>query len=254
MRTLIAGNWKMNGLARDLSEIEAVADAVRASRPPADVLICLPATLVDRAARLASGAIEIGGETCSAEGAGSFTGDVDAEMLRDAGAGAVIVGHSERRQGHGETDAIVAAQAVAARRVDLMAIICIGESNAQRLRGEAPAACDRQIVGSVPADATSSAVVIGYEPLWAVGTGRTATLSEIVDTHAHIRLSLEAHLGLAGKDVRILYGGSVTPENAAEILALPQVGGVLVGGASLHATDFCAIVRAAAAVTASRAM
>jgi len=248
MRALIAGNWKMNGLATHLREIEAIAETAMASRSPADVLLCLPATLVERAARLAAGRIAIGGETCSPECTGPFTGDVSAEMLKDAGASAVIVGHSERRRAHGETNTMVAAQASAARSAGLMAIICIGETKLQRLRGSTAAACGRQIAGSVPTNATSSTIAIGYEPLWAIGTGRPPRLSEIAATHAHIRRSLTAHLGPEGKTVRILYGGSVKPKNAAEILALPEIGGLLVGGASLHARDFDLILQAVGAL------
>jgi len=244
MRPLIAGNWKMNGLATQLREVEAIAKTAITSCPPADVLLCLPATLVERAARLAAGRIAIGGETCSPECAGPFTGDVSADMLKDAGASAVIVGHSERRRARGETNTIVAAQASAARSAGLMAIICIGETNSQRLRGSTAAACGRQIAGCVPMNATSSTIAIGYEPLWAIGTGRPPSLSEIAVTHAHIRRSLTAHLGPEGKTVRILYGGSVKPKNAAEILALPEIDGVLVGGASLHARDFDLILQA----------
>jgi triosephosphate isomerase len=170
-------------------------------------------------------------------------------MLKDAGASAVIVGHSERRQSHGETNAIVAAQASSAQSAGLMAIICIGETKSQRLRGDAAAACGRQVAGSVPMDATSLTIAIGYEPLWAVGTGGTPpTLSEIAETHAHIRQSLTAHLGPQGKKVRILYGGSVNSRNAGQILALPEIGGLLVGGASLHATDFDLILQAVVAL------
>ena len=176
MRPLIAGNWKMNGLAWQLGEIEAIAASVKAKPPFADILICPPATLIARAVQTAAGRIAIGGEDCHTEIAGAFTGDVSAEMLKDAGASAVIVGHSERRQHHGETDAIVAAKAKAARRAGLLAIICIGETKSQRLDGKALSVCGEQIAGSVPEGMTSSAIAIGYEPLWAIGTGRHADL------------------------------------------------------------------------------
>ena len=247
MRPLIAGNWKMHGLAPQLGEIEAIAASVRAAPPFADILICLPATLIARAVQTAGGRIAIGGEDCSAEIAGAFTGDISAEMLKDAGASAVIVGHSERRQHHGETDAIVAAKARAARRAGLLAIICIGETKSQRLDGKALSVCGDQIAGSVPDGMTASAVAIGYEPLWAIGSGHMPTSEEIAEMHAHIRQCLAVRLGTEGKEVRILYGGSVKPSNARDILALPEVGGALVGGASLKAADFEAIFRAVSA-------
>ena len=192
-------------------EIEAVAASVKAKPPYADILICPPATLIARAAQVAAGGIAIGGQNCHTEIAGAFTGDISAEMLKDAGASAVIVGHSERRQHHGETDAIVAAKAKAARRAGLLAIICIGETESQRRDGKALSVCGDQIAGSLPEGMTSSAVAIGYEPLWAIGTGHTPTSEEIVEVHAHIRHCLEARLGAEGKKVRILYGGSVKP-------------------------------------------
>jgi len=247
MRPLIAGNWKMNGLALQLDQIEAVAASVEAEPPFADVLICTPATLIARAALAAAGRIAIGGQNCAAEITGAFTGDVSAEMLGDAGATAVIVGHSERRRLHGETDAIVAAKAKAARRAGLLAIICIGETGSQRRDGKALLVCSDQIANSVPEGMNASAVAIGYEPLWAIGTGRMPTKQEIIEMHAHIRQRLESRLGAEGKKVRILYGGSVKPDNAEEILALAEVGGALVGGASLETADFEAIIRAVCA-------
>ena len=247
MRPLIAGNWKMHGLAPQLGEIDAIAASVRASPPFADILICLPATLIARAVQTADGGIAIGGEDCSTEIAGAFTGDISAEMLKDAGASAVIVGHSERRQHHGETDAIVAAKARAARRAGLLAIICIGETKSQRLDGKALSVCGDQIAGSVPEGMTASAIAIGYEPLWAIGTGHTPTSEQIAEVHATSASALSRVWARKGKEVRILYGGSVKPSNAREILALPEVGGALVGGASLKAADFEAIFRAVSA-------
>jgi triosephosphate isomerase len=244
MRPLIAGNWKMHGLAPQLGEIEAIAASVKATPPFADVLICLPATLIARAVQTVAGRIAIGGEDCSAEVSGAFTGDISAEMLKGAGAAAVIVGHSERRQHHGETDAIVAAKAKAARRAGLLAIICIGETKAQRLGGNALTACGDQITGSVSEGMTASDVAIGYEPLWAIGSGHVPTSDEIAEMHAHIHQCLAARLGPEGKGIRILYGGSVKPSNARDILALPEVGGALVGSASLKAADFEAIIGA----------
>jgi triosephosphate isomerase len=242
MRILIAGNWKMHGMAPQLGEIEAVAASMKATPPTADVLICLPATLIARAVQTAAGRLAIGGEDCSPEIAGAFTGDLSAEMLKDAGASAVIVGHSERRQHHGETDRVVAGKAKAARRAGLLAIICIGETKSQRLAGKTLSVVADQIAGSVPEGTISSGTVIAYEPLWAIGSGHMPTPEEITEVHAHIRARLAAHLGPDGNTVRILYGGSVKPDNAHAILALPDVGGVLVGGASLKAADFEAIV------------
>jgi triosephosphate isomerase len=244
MRPLIAGNWKMHGLAPQLGEIEAIAASVKASPPFSDILICPPSTLIARAVQTAGGQIGIGGQNCSSEPAGAFTGDISAEMLKDAGASTVIVGHSESRQHHGETDAMVAAKAKAAWRAGLLAIVCIGETASQRRDGNALSVCGDQIAGSVPEGITLAANAIGYEPLWAIGTGRSATHEEIANVHAHIRQCLVARFGEEGKKVRILYGGSVKPSNAREILALSEVGGVLVGGESLKATDFEPIFRA----------
>ncbi len=236
MRQLIAGNWKMNGLGAELPQIEALAQALKA--PACDILICPPATLVARAAAAAKGSVvAIGGQDCHAEAAGAFTGDTSAEMLRDAGASAVIVGHSERRQYHGETDAIIAAKAKAAWRAGLLAIVCIGETESQRDAGKAYDVCRTQLAGSVPPGATPDNTAIAYEPVWAIGTGKTATASDIARMHAHIKAHLAAPL-------RILYGGSVKPTNAAEILGLADVGGALVGGASLKASDLLTIVGA----------
>jgi triosephosphate isomerase len=247
MRPLIAGNWKMNGLTPQLAEIEAIAACVAETPPFADILICPPSTLITRAVQMAAGRIAIGGQDCRKEIAGAFTGGISAEMLRDAGASTVIVGHSERRQHYGETNALVAAKAKAAMRAGILAIICIGETKSQRQEGKALSACGDQISGSVPEDITSSANAIGYEPLWAIGTGESATHEEIAEVHAHIRQCLVARFGAEGKKVRILYGGSVDPINAREILALPEVGGVLVGGESLKTADFEAIIKAVSA-------
>jgi triosephosphate isomerase len=247
MRPLIAGNWKMNGLSSQLGEIEAIAASVKATPPFADVLICPPSTLIARAAQRAAGRIAIGGQDCRKEVAGAFTGGVSAEMLKDAGASAVIVGHSECRQHHSETDAMVAAKAKAAWRAGILAIICIGETEPQRQDGNALSVCSNQLAGSIPEGMVSSANAIAYEPLWAIGTGGAATPREIVEMLTHIRQCLEGRFGAEGKTVRILYGGSVNPSNAREILALPEVGGVLVGAASLKATDFEAIFRAVSA-------
>jgi len=210
--------------------------------PAADILVCPPSTLITRAVEVAAGRIAIGGQTCANEVSGAFTGDISAEMLKDAGATWVILGHSERRQHHGETNAIVAAKVKAAWRAGLCAIICIGETEAQRRSGAALTACTVQITGSIPDSITSFGTAIGYEPLWAIGTGHTPTLEEIGEMHSHIRQCLVAHLGAEGREVRILYGGSVKPANAHSVLAVREVGGSLVGGASLKATDFEAII------------
>ncbi|MGH6870984.1 MAG: triose-phosphate isomerase [Rhizomicrobium sp.] len=244
MRHLIAGNWKMNGLTASLAEVEKVCGLVTAGKPNADVLICPPATLIAQAASLARGRIAIGGQDCHKEASGAFTGDISAEMIRDAGGSAVIVGHSERRQYHGETDAMVAEKAHAAWRAGLTAIICIGESDSEREAGRAHEVCGSQIAGSVPEGMTSANTAIAYEPIWAIGTGKTATTADIAQTHAHIRKCLVDRFGAGAADVRILYGGSVKPSNAAEILAVANVGGALVGGASLKASDFHAIFSA----------
>jgi triosephosphate isomerase len=245
-RPLIAGNWKMHGMAPQLVGITALAGALAAKPVPADVLICVPATLIERAVRAAGGRMGIGGQDCHFGVSGAYTGDVSAPMLKDAGAAAVIVGHSERRQHHGETNDVVAAKAGAAWRGGLLTIICIGETRAERSAGHTLSTCARQLAGSVPADLPAELGAVGYEPLWSIGTGTVPAPGEIIQVHAYIRQCLVARLGPAGAAVRILYGGSVAPENARAILALPQVGGVLVGGASLRANDFEAIARASA--------
>ena len=245
MRPLVAGNWKMNGLGASLAEIEAVAAAVNGASDGQEVLICPPATLVARAAMQAAGRIAIGGQDCRAEPFGAFTGDISAEMLKDAGAHYVIVGHSERRQFHHETDRDVAAKTRAAWRAGLSAIICVGETDAERDAGRAFDVVASQLRGSVPEEADGSRTAVAYEPIWAIGTGRTPTSAEIAQMHAQIRADLVKSLGPGGRELRILYGGSVKPANAGEILALAEVGGALVGGASLKARDFLEIVRAA---------
>ena len=196
----------------------------------------------------AAGRIAIGGQDCASQATGPFTGDTSAEMLKDAGASAVIVGHSERRQHHGETDALVATKVLAAWRAGLLAIICIGETQAQRRAGKALSVCSKQLAGSVPEGTITSATAIAYEPLWAIGSGQTPKPEQIVEMHAHIRQSLSTRWGAKARKVRILYGGSVSPANARAILALPEVGGALVGGASLKAADFEAILGSVAAL------
>jgi triosephosphate isomerase len=245
LKPLIAGNWKMNGDTACLAEIGAVSEIVTMSPPHADILICPPATLIFQAAQTAAGRIAIGGQNCRPEPCGAFTGDISAEMLRDAGATAVIVGHSERRQFHGETDSMVAAKTLAAWRAGLLAIVCVGETEGERVAGNHHTVCKSQLLGSVPDGARAGNTAIAYEPVWAIGTGKTPTLSDIASMHDHIRKCLEERFGREGNSIRILYGGSVKPANAREILAAPEVGGALVGGASLKTTDFHAIFSAA---------
>jgi triosephosphate isomerase len=243
MRQLIAGNWKMHGLAGQLPEVLGIATSAEAASSYADILICPPATFIARAAVAAAGRMAIGGQDCSAEAQGAFTGDISTAMLLDAGASAVIVGHSERRHYHGETNEIVSAKAATASHAGLLTIICIGETQAQRKAGETFSVCDDQIAQSLPDGMNLAATAIAHEPLWAIGSGRVPSSQEIVDVHEHIRKCLVARFGADGKSVRILYGGSVKPDNAREILALPEVDGALIGGASLKAADFDAIVR-----------
>jgi triosephosphate isomerase len=247
MRQLIAGNWKMNGLSASLEEAAKVAEGAAAPGIQADAMICPPATLIAQMRwRTKDSPLMIGGQDCHPKGSGAHTGDISAEMLREAGATAVIVGHSERRTDHGESDALVRAKAEAAHRAGLTAIICIGETEKERDAGETLAVVTRQLAGSVP-DGNSAGTVIAYEPIWAIGTGRTPSEADIGEVHAHIRRTLKARFGSVGEDIRILYGGSMKPENAKAILAVPDVNGGLVGGASLKSADFLAILHAATA-------
>ena len=243
-RKLAAGNWKMNGDLAALAEIDALTAAQAA--PGCDVLICPPAVLIHAMkARIGAGAIAVGGQDCHAKSSGAHTGDISAAQLRDAGASHVILGHSERRADHGETDAMVAAKAAAAHAAGLTAIICVGETEAQRDAGETLAVIASQLDGSIPKGATAANTVIAYEPVWAIGTGLTATPDKVQKIHAFIRSQL------AKKDVnislltRVLYGGSVKPANAAELFAQPDVDGGLIGGAALVASDFLDICAAA---------
>jgi triosephosphate isomerase (TIM) len=247
VRQLIAGNWKMNGLRAGLSEIRAVSRALDGEPAPADVLVCPPATLLAEAVQAAEGGrVAIGAQDCHAKSSGAFTGDISAEMLRDAGATYVIVGHSERRQYHHENDRIVCAKAAAAGRAGLKAIVCVGETESERDGGKALSIVTFQLANSIPADFSAAELVIAYEPVWAIGTGRNATVAQIAEMHAVVRAVLAKRYGAEeGGNVRILYGGSVKPANAAEILAVQNVDGALVGGASLKASDYLAIIRAA---------
>ncbi len=242
---LVAGNWKMNGLGASLAEAETLEKALKEQAAACRVALCPPATLIDRMAQaLKGGAVEIGGQDCHAETSGAYTGSVSAEMVRDAGARLVILGHSERRAGFGETDADVAAKVEAALAADLEPIICIGETLQQREAGQAVEVVSRQVAGSLPASLAGKAFAVAYEPVWAIGTGLTPTLEQIEEVHAAVRAAMVAKLGEGGRAAPILYGGSVKPSNAKEILAVAEVGGALVGGASLKAEDFLGIIRA----------
>jgi triosephosphate isomerase len=240
-RPLVAGNWKMNGLTASAGELEKIIAGVdTGGLPKADFLVCPPATLVANfAARARGSRVAIGGQDCHAEPAGAFTGDISAEMLKDAGATAVIVGHSERRQNHHETDAMVRAKALAARRAGLTAIVCVGETCAERDGGKARDVVGTQLAGSLPDGATD--FVVAYEPVWAIGTGMTPTLDDVTAMHGFIRDRLCERYGAAGQGVGILYGGSVKPGNATELLTAENVDGALIGGASLKADEFLAI-------------
>ena len=240
---LIAGNWKMNGLAASLDEAKAIAAGLAGA--PARVALCPPAVLLHRMAEaLAGSRVLVGGQDHRAEVAGAFTGDISAEMLADAGATLTILGHSERRAGHGETDATVAAKVGAALRAGLEPIVCVGETLEERKAGDALAVVTGQVRGSLPAELAGRPFSVAYEPVWAIGTGLTPTTPEIEEVHRAIRATLVEQFGEAGRAVPILYGGSVKPSNAAEILHADEVGGALVGGASLKADDFLGIVRA----------
>ncbi|WP_265519849.1 triose-phosphate isomerase [Nitratireductor luteus] len=247
IRPLIAGNWKMHGTRSSLEELRAIAEGFTGFALDADGLICPPATLLHEASAMVRDlAFSVGGQDCHTEDKGAHTGDVSAEMLADCGATHVIVGHSERRTDHGESDEVVAKKARAAWRAGLAAIICVGETKAQREAGETLEVLSRQIAGSVPDEADAENTVIAYEPVWAIGTGLTPTTDNVAEAHAHLRAGLRQRLGGKAEWMRILYGGSVKPSNAAELLAVLNVDGALVGGASLKADDFLGIARATA--------
>lgn len=242
IKPLVAGNWKMNGLRDGLGEIKAIADAAPAG---IDTLICPPATLLYVSTALAEDSLlMIGAQDCHWNEAGAHTGDISAEMIADCLATHIIVGHSERRADHGETDAIVARKALAAWRAGLTAIVCIGETETERKAGTTLDVLARQLAGSLPDGADADNTVIAYEPVWAIGTGLTPTASDVAEAHAFIRQTLEARFPAAGASMRLLYGGSVKPGNAAELMSVVNVDGALVGGASLKADDFLAICAA----------
>ena len=241
-RPLVAGNWKMNGLRGSISELEAVIADAGPRTWPADLMICPPATLLCAFAKAAEGSrIAIGVQDCHTEVSGAFTGDISAEMLKDAGASAVIVGHSERRTYHNETDEVVKAKAKAANRAGLTAIVCIGETREEREAGATISRIQRQLAGSLPETIDAVKLIIAYEPVWAIGTGLTPTPKDVAQVHQMIRKHLVSLDKSSGPMVRILYGGSVKPSNAKELMAVPDVNGALVGGASLTAKDFLGI-------------
>lgn len=248
IRPLVAGNWKMNGLTAALDQARKVRDKLgQATYGAADAMICPPATLVALLAKEVSGSrLQVGGQDCHVAVSGAHTGDVSAEMLKDAGATAVIVGHSERRADHGENDSEVRRKAEAAHRAGLTAIVCLGETAGQRRAGLTLDVVGRQLAGSVPDKATAADTVIAYEPVWAIGTGLNAKASDVAEVHAFVRKALSARFGSEGDAMRILYGGSVKPDNARELMAVANVNGALVGGASLKADDFLAIIAACA--------
>ena len=245
IRPLVAGNWKMNGTSASLNELRTIGHGFMSGSTPRPSADLPAATLLSRAAEILSNTpVKAGGQDCHAKESGAHTGDISAEMLKDAGASHVIVGHSERRTDHGEDDATVRAKAEAAWRAGLVAIICIGETRAERERGATLDILSRQIAGSVPPTARRRHAVIAYEPVWAIGTGLTPTAADVAEAHAHIRERLQNKLGAAAKGMRILYGGSVKPSNANELLGIDNVDGALVGGASLKAADFLGIAEA----------
>jgi triosephosphate isomerase len=243
-RPLVAGNWKMNGLKAAGAELAKMMQGARAV-PKADLMVCPPFTLLALFAGMAKGStLTVGAQDCHAEPSGAFTGDISAEMLADAGAAAVIVGHSERRAYHHETDATVRAKAQAAWRAGLSAIVCVGETKDQRVAGQTLDVVGTQLDGSIPDDATARNLVVAYEPVWAIGAGLTPTPADVADVHGFIRKRLSARFGVAGEGMRILYGGSVKPSNAADLMGVANVDGALVGGASLKADDFLGIAAA----------
>jgi triosephosphate isomerase len=240
---LVAGNWKMNGLKAAAAELGRIIQGYAELRPRADLMVCPPATLLMTFAHVALGTrVAIGAQDCHPEPSGAFTGDIAAEMLADAGVTSVIVGHSERRTLHHETDELVQRKALAAHRAGLTAIVCIGETREQREAGDTLAVVRRQIVGSLPKKATAANLVVAYEPVWAIGTGLTPTPQDVAEVHREVRNRLDARYG--GEAIRILYGGSVKPSNARELMTVANVDGALVGGASLKAEDFLGIAAA----------
>jgi triosephosphate isomerase len=245
IRPLIAGNWKMNGLRASTAEFEAMLAGAGALAGKADLLVCPPATLIPAFAEKAKGkGVAVGAQDCHQNASGAHTGDLSAEMLADAGATTIIVGHSERRADHGEGDALVRQKAQAAWRAGLAAIVCIGETRAQRDAGQTLDVCGTQLKGSLPDGASAANLVVAYEPVWAIGTGLTPTTADVEQVHRFIRGVLTDRFKAEGAKIRILYGGSVKPSNAKELMAVANVNGALIGGASLKAADFLAIAAA----------
>ena len=241
-RPLVAGNWKMHGLKASIAQLETILRGCARARPDVELMICPPATLVAAFAEAAGGSrVAIGGQDCHREASGAYTGDIAAEMLADAGAKAVIVGHSERRTYHRESDEEVRAKAQATWRAKLVAIVCIGETEAERRAGQTLVVVEQQLAGSVPDGASGRNLVIAYEPVWAIGTGLTPTTDDVEQVHRFIRGVLTDRFKTEGGKIRILYGGSVKPSNAGELMAVVNVNGALVGGASLKAADFLGI-------------
>ncbi|MBT9370116.1 triose-phosphate isomerase [Rhizobium sp. CSW-27] len=246
VRPLVAGNWKMNGTRSSLDQIKAIAEGVQGPlSEKVDALLCPPATLLYVATALCTDSpLMIGAQDCHQNASGAHTGDISAEMIADCYGTFVIVGHSERRSDHAETDHLVRAKAEAAFAADITAIICIGETADERKAGQTLEILKRQLAASVPDGANSENTVIAYEPVWAIGTGLTPTVEDVEKAHAFMRAELVARFGAAGKAIRILYGGSVKPSNAKELMGVANVDGALVGGASLKAADFLAIYKA----------
>ena len=244
IRPLIAGNWKMNGLKSAQAEFDAMREGAGAVAAKADLLVCPPATLIASFAERAKGSkLAVGAQDCHPKASGAHTGDLSAEMLADSGASAILVGHSERRADHGETDAVVRQKAEAAWRAGLVAIVCVGETREQRDAGKTLEICGGQLAGSLPDRSTAGNLVVAYEPVWAIGTGLTPTSGDVEQVHRFIRDFLVDRFNGEGAKVRILYGGSVKPSNAAELMGVANVNGALVGGASLKAADFLAIAK-----------
>lgn len=245
-RVLIAGNWKMNGLSEQVDEVERISEGSRDTGGQVDILICPPVTLLRTVRDAAVPAIFVGAQNCHTKEKGAHTGEISAEMLRDAGASHVIVGHSERRSDHGECCTTVRQKVEAAHRAGLVAIVCVGESLKEREAGTALSVLETQLRDSLLDAATAENTIVAYEPIWAIGTGTTASADDVKEVHSHLRRRLIERFGEEiGGSIRLLYGGSVQPANAASLLSVPNVDGALVGGASLKAKDFLAICEAA---------
>ena len=249
VKPLVAGNWKMNGLTASLQEIRAINAGISDNKDgiggKIDMLICVPATILHQSAQdCADGGLSIGGQDCHAIESGAHTGDISAEMLADSGACHVIVGHSERRTAHFESNEVVLAKAQAGNRAGLTSIICIGETREQRESGTTLEVLGEQLAGSMPPDSKADKIIVAYEPVWAIGTGLVPSTDDVREAHAFIRETLVARFGNEGAKMRILYGGSVKPSNAAELMSIENVDGALVGGASLKASDFLGICEA----------